>query len=86
MKFWNEIRQPSPFSMAMCRPTFGAGRSTGDHDGRERQQQPAGPPEGRGIEKSEDQPHAPALDHEPGTPMWGSDPEREAVSVARSQR
>jgi hypothetical protein len=36
--------------------------------------------------KSEDQPHAPALDHEPGTPMWGSDPEREAVPVARCQR
>jgi hypothetical protein len=33
-----------------------------------------------------DQPHAPAVTHEPGTPVWSSDPEREAVSVARGQR
>ena len=45
-----------------------------------------GTPGGGGIKKSADQPHAPALDYEPGTPMWSSDPEREAVSVARGQR
>jgi hypothetical protein len=43
-------------------------------------------PGGGGPKKSKDQPHAPALDYEPGTPMWSSDPEREAVSVARGQR
>jgi hypothetical protein len=43
-------------------------------------------PGGGGPTKSKDQPHAPALDYEPGTPMWSSDPEREAVSVARGQR
>ena len=43
-------------------------------------------PGGGGPTKSKDQPHAPALDHEPRTPMWSSDPEREAVSVARGQR
>lgn len=45
-----------------------------------------GTPGGGGIKKSADQPHAPALDYEPGAPMRGSDPEREAVSVARGQR
>jgi hypothetical protein len=41
-------------------------------------------PGGGGSTKSEDQPHAPAFDDEPGTPVWSEDPEREAVSVARS--
>jgi hypothetical protein len=36
--------------------------------------------------QTEDQPHAPAIPHEPGTPMWSSHPERAAVSVARGQR
>jgi hypothetical protein len=43
-------------------------------------------PGGGGIEKSEGQPHASAVTYEPGTPMWSSDPEREAMSVARGQR
>jgi hypothetical protein len=44
---------------------------------------------GGGIEKSEDQPHAPnapALDHEPGTSVPCPDPQREAVPVAGGQR
>jgi hypothetical protein len=43
-------------------------------------------PGGRDRQKIEEQPHAPAITHQPGTPVRSSDPEREAVSVARGQR
>jgi hypothetical protein len=43
-------------------------------------------PGGGDRQKIEDQPHAPAITHEPGTPVWSSDPEREALSVALGQR
>jgi hypothetical protein len=38
-------------------------------------------PGGGDARKSEDQPHAPALTYEPGSPMRSPDPEREAVPV-----
>jgi hypothetical protein len=40
-----------------------------------------------GKEKSDEQAHAPSqITHEPSTPMWSQDPEREAVPVPRGAR
>jgi hypothetical protein len=44
-------------------------------------------PGGRGKEKSDEQAHAPSeITHEPRTPMWSQDPEREAVPVPSGAR
>jgi hypothetical protein len=43
-------------------------------------------PGGGGQEKSKDQPHAPSISYEPGTPMRSPDTEREAVPVAGGAR
>ena len=44
-------------------------------------------PGGRGKEKSDEQAHAPSeITHEPRTPMWSKDPEREAVPVPSGAR
>jgi hypothetical protein len=44
-------------------------------------------PGGGGKEKSDEQAHAPpGITHEPSTPMWSPDSEREAVPVAGGAR
>jgi hypothetical protein len=44
-------------------------------------------PGGGGKEQSAEQAHAPSeITHEPGTPMWSQDPEREAVPVPGGAR